>query len=284
MNFAAEAGRLGTRHKKRVVHTLAEIDVILICVPSCAYCATHLYASHPSAHYCRFVVFGIALVAFILSSNTVNSCRYLITEPDGMAIGLYGYEDPTNVDRVCQSISFMKDSAEEDIFADEDSWKAAQALGTAGSILGGFSVLFMFLGFFCNWCASRMCFKFLFPLMFIMAGFCTILTNIAFNVDMCSDLKSEGGAVTIKRACTSSEGNASATGAFILYLIAGISMFWCMTPWETPMYKFVDELSTESTGSGGGGSGAHSDDKAAEPTEGLMAEDHHSTGMEEQNV
>jgi hypothetical protein len=187
----------------------------------------------------------------------------MITEPDGKAIGLYSYEDPDNVNGACRSISFLKDVADEDIFADEDSWKTAQGLGTAGAVIGGFAVLFMLLGFCCNMCAKRICFKFLMPVMLIVAGICTILTNIAFNVDMCSDLTGANGAVTLKRACTESRGNAAASGAFILYLVAGISMFWCMTPWEEPMYKFVDELSS------GVDNVEQKADHSAEPTEGL---------------
>lgn len=230
-------------------------------------------------HNTRFFVFGISLVAFILSSDAVNSCRYLITEPDGSAIGLYYYESPNNVDGVCQSVAFMKEVADEDIFADEDSWKTAQGLGTAGAALGGIGTLFMFLGFFCKPFANRMCFRFLFPMILIVAGICTILTNIAFKVDMCSDLGSSDDVegIKVERACTAAAGNAAASGAFILYLVAAVSMFWCMTPWEEPMYKFVDEL----------GAGTSLDnvthDKSAEPTEGLIAEAA-DEGMVEENV
>ena len=213
----------------------------------------------------RIVVFAISLVAFILSADTVGSCRYLITEPDGRAIGLYAYEDPNNVDRVCQSVAFLKDASEVEIFADEDLWKAAQGLGTAGAVLGGIAALFMFLGFFCNLCAKWWCFKAFLPLMLLSAGFCTLLTNIVFGVDMCSDLEGANGTVIQERACTSSSGNSDASGAFILYVVAALSMSLCMTPWETPMYKFVDELSSETADAGG----EHTDDKAAEPTEGL---------------
>ena len=225
-------------------------------------------------------MFGISLVAFILSSDAVHSCRYLVTEPDGNAIGLYYYESTTNVDGVCQSIAFMKEVADEDIFADEDSWKVAQALGTAGAALGGFGTLFMLLGFFCKPFANRMCFRFLIPMILMVAGICTVLTNMAFNVDMCSDIGSsdDPGGAHIERACTAAAGNSAASGAFVLYWIAGISMFWCMTPWEEPMYKFVDELGVSDSQDN------MTHDKSAEPTEGLIAEAAEEPLGEEENV
>lgn len=222
----------------------------------------------------RIVVFAIAFVAFILSSQAVGSCRYFVTEPEGQVLGLYSYELVGNADRVCQSISFLKDESVEFIFADEDTWKVAQAFGTAGSIIGGVTVLCMFLGFFCQLCANRILFKFVFPVLLIVAGICTILTNIVFDNPLCTDLKDDNGEVVEKRACTSAEGNQAASSAFILYLVAAISMFWCMTPWEKPMYKFVDELSNAVV-EVDDGVGKHHEDREGhvEPTEGLVVED-----------
>jgi len=162
-------------------------------------------------------------------------------------IGLFRYES-TNRDYsgrpVCQSISFLQDVSEEDIFADEDAWKAAQGLGTAGAAIGGIAILFMFLGFFSGLCAKKMIFKFLIPIMFMTAGICTLLTSIAYDVDMCSDIENSFGRVVQQRYCSPAAASTGTGGAFLLYWIAGISMCWCMTPWEEPMYKFVDELST----------------------------------------